>query len=498
MRFFVRLLFFVAIYAAVCLLLLQPAAGSGDLKLWPGFYTLITDDGEAAEAALQDSLSLISPRTLIVRLNDFDGEMKIPLAEVQSRLIDADPRIDPFIRRLGTLFDARLDGAEADILYVERTLPLRKLEKLVQEQAAEVIVADRSEGSTPLLLLFTATTLLVLLVQRKFRLLILLSLVPWGLGILYAGREAALLALVALFAVPRLVALVLPTLLRRVHESDAALESAVRFEAALYALGLLLSMGLYAGFVSFSGFLRFPFAAALGSLSLLRLRLTVEERRLARLTHPLFLPVRLQTRVTAGGRSLTQALLAAAAMSVTVLLPTVHSRAIELPLPATLNTTSEEIEAGLAATAAMEEGKLPSLSLYLTHRYYQENYLYAPRFELPPYGAALSIDTYRRDDGRIVLVSRPVWRFTDAWYNAIIADDTDRITQFFIHDGVPRGIQRTELAATATVYGLYPGLGLLFSFIMVTLLLGKERTGTVGEGTRWLRRVETRSISQTA
>lgn len=497
MRFFIRVLFYPALYCAVCLLLIQPGEGRNDLRLWPEWYTLVSLDGDETEKLLQGSVPFLSPASLMVKVNGFDGDLSVPLSEIPERFSPEDPRIDPFVKSLHTLFRARWDGRKADVIYVDRTVPVQRVAALLAAGGpdSEVLIADRLTSSRlPLLILFAAAALPVILLQRRFRLLSILVLLPWGLGILASGEEAAFLALLALFIIPRLISLVLPFLLRRLREPETVLESAVRFEAAVLAVGMIAGMALYGAWSSFFAFLRFPFSAALAALALVRLRLILEEYRLGRLLHPLFLPVPLRPRQERKFAPFMQALFAAAAMSAAVLLPVAIPGDLELPLPMEADFNPRELDGSLANLASLEQGGLPSLPLYLTHRYFQENYLYAPVFTLPAFGDALEIDTYRLEDGRIVSSRSPVWRFTSKWYEDIIGNDTDRIIHFFIQEGQPGGIGRRQVSETrAPVYGLYPGLGLLFSICAVILGDGFRRRSEPGR-----QRIESRSMSQTA
>jgi hypothetical protein len=497
MRFFFRVLFYPALYCAVCLLLLQPGDGRGDLHLWPEWYTLVTREGAETEKLLQGSVPFLSPSSLPVRVNGFDGDLSVALADLPERFSPEDPRIDPFLKSLHTLFEARWDGQRADVIYVERTVPAERLAAVLAEAGpeSEVLIADRLRSSRlPLLILFAAAAVPVILLQRRSRLLSVLVLLPWGLGIFASGEEAAFLALLALFILPRLISLVLPFLIRRLREPETVLEPSVRFEAGILAAGMIVGMALYGIRASFFGFLRFPFSAALAALALVRLRLIFEEYRLGRLLHPLFLPLPLRPRPEKKLPPFLQAFFAASAMAAAVLIPGSVPGDLELPLPVAADFNPRELESSLAGLSAMEEGGLPSLPLYLTHRYFQENYLYAPGFTLPSLGAGLEIDNYEIKEGRIVSSRSPVWRFTSQWYEDIIADDTDRIIHFFIQEGLPVGIGRSQVSETrAPVYGLYPGLGLLFSICAAMLGDGIRRRREFGR-----QRIESRSMSQTA
>ncbi|WP_319477574.1 hypothetical protein [Marispirochaeta aestuarii] len=503
MKLFVRAGLFVLLYLAVCIMLAAGKPAEGPLKIWPDWYTLVARNGTDVQERLSPELDILSPRTLEVDINGFSSMLQIPLDQVETRLSPLDPRIDPFIRTLPFLFRADWQGEEADVLYIPRSLPPRDMEVLLREKgigSEEALLVDTSRPSNlPLVLTFLLIALPVLILQPSQRLLSALMLLPWGIGILFSGRDAAFLALLALFVIPRLLSLVLPFLLRRYHDRETVLEPAFRFEAALLALGLFTGMAMYGAFVSFADFLRFPFSAALAALALLRFRLLIEEHRQKQLLHSLFVPVSLGSPREKGGKMTLQAAAAACGMLIVLLLPAgLEETDLKLPVPVELALPGKDLDRSLAALEELgRKQDAPSLPLYLTHRYFQENYLYHPDFSLPKLNSELAIENYRQADGRILSERNTVWRFTYTWYTDIINDDTDRIIDFFIHEGIPKGILRTTITFGRTpVYGVYTGFGLLFSFAAIRLFQGaRGRRQLIGCSTR---RFESRRMSQTA
>jgi hypothetical protein len=494
---------FVLLYLAVCIMLAAGKPAEEPLKIWPHWYTLVARDGAEVEEQLTPELELLSPRTLLVNINGFSSMLRIPLDQVETRFSSRDPRIDPFIRVLPFLFHAHWQGEDADVLYFPRSVSPGAMERLLREKGigpeAALIVDTSRPSNIPLVLIFLFVAVPVLLLQPSHRLLSALMLLPWGIGIIFSGRDAVFLALMALFVIPRLMAQVLPFLLCRYHDKEAVLESSSRYEAVLLALGLFAGMAMYGAFVSFVDFLRFPFSAALAGLALLRFRLMMEEYRQQQLLHPLFVPVSLGYRREGGARMSFQAVAAACGMLTVLLLPAgLEETDLKLPVPVELALPAKDLDRSLEILSEMGQKQgAPSLPLYLTHRYFQENYLYRPDFSLPKLNSELSIENYRRADGRILSERNTVWRFTYTWYTDIINNDTDRIIDFFIHEGIPKGILRTTITFGRTpVYGVYTGFGLLFSFAALRLFQSTRGRRQLIVGS--IRRFESRRMSQTA
>lgn len=503
MRSYLRAFGYAILFAAVLAFLLDQERSGTDELLWPGYYTLISENArevEALLAPLADGSGIISLRSLEVSVNAFNGELRLPLTELDGYLLTEDPRYDPFLKSLPELFRAVQQGDEKEILYIPQSAGLNRVKDALD--AAQVpaesytIVDERLPSARRHLLLFGLLALAVIALQRRYRVSASLLLLPWGLGLLIAGPGAGVLSFLALFIIPRGTSLLLPYLLAGKHLQKENLDPGQRIEVLVLALGLIIGMGLFAFRASFNEFVRFPISAALATLIWLKVRLLFEEGRAARLLHPIFRPVPLAAPMVDRRRALIQSLLAAAGMClVFVLPPAAPSGELILPQPAPIRTNGEEIDLLLSESRerGLEHG-LPSLADYLTHRYFQENYLYGAEYRLPRFQDELTIPVYREEEGRIRGERKHIWRFTYSWYNAIIEDETDRITHFFVHDDVPWSIRRAALSSgDVPADGLYPGLGLLSSLLVVTLLQAFHRRKETAD-TRFV----PRRLSQTA
>ena len=495
--------YFVA-YGLICWLLLFGSGPVGeDLGLWPDWYTLVCRDGASIETRLPESLKTLSPRTAEVTLNSFDGEMRLPLSEVNSRLAPEDPRNDPFIQLFPLLFQAEWDGSRADVLYIPRTQGMSQLKDLLRQEidAGEVLIADQSvPSSLPSLICFTAVLAVILILTRSYRVIAFLIMLPWGIGVFVSGREALYLALLGCFALPRILGLLLPGMLRRFHDTEHTVSAAERKEACVLAAGLILGMAFYGAYVSFVDFIVFPFSSALAGFCVVKIRLLYEERKRSQLLHPIFIHIPLNSSSRVVGSMLIKAATVALAMAFFVFLePEAGSMDLQLPLPGDAGELSGDPGEALAVLQEYEKVHgLPTLAMYLTHRYYQENYLYAPEFILPSLnGGGLDLSIYNRENGHITRLDGPIWQFTEEWYSSIISDDANRIARFFIHDGVPQGILNTSINyGRASVYGAYPGFGLLFSLLFIGLIRvrdGRKRRLGFNYG-----RFQSRRVSQTA
>ena len=86
-------------------------------------------DSAEVEAELGNSVDILSPRTAEVRINGFDGELRVSLADIPQRFSPLDPRLDPFIQALPALFQGTRNGQPAELLYVSRNMGIRELQE---------------------------------------------------------------------------------------------------------------------------------------------------------------------------------------------------------------------------------------------------------------------------------------------------------------------------------------------------------------------------------
>ncbi len=474
-----------------------------DLQLWPDWYTLVCRDSAKVEAMLPETLTVLSPRTAEVEISGFDRMITLPLAEIPHRLSSLDPRVDPFIRALPRMFRGSWNGEGAELLYVERNMPLRDFQEILNQAGIGTDIALLADAgmTTPLrdTLLFLAALLAVLLVLPSFRILSFLVLLPWGIGLFVSGPEALYLVLLGVFSIPAMINILMPLMLRRIHDSEQSLSRSQRSELIILAAGLVLAMAFYGFYVSFTDFLRFPFSAALAGLALIRGRLMFRVSRTGRMLHPLFVHISLKPQGLRFRRYSLQTAAVGVAMLV-AFLPFAggHQEDLRLPLAENLESVSENPMDNLSMLDQLEkETGLPGLSSYMVHKFFQENYLYHPGFSLDALEKGIFINSFVHKKNHINELDRPIWRFTYPWYTAIIGDDTDRISNFFLQDGTPKGIlNRAVSFGKAPVYGVYPGFALLLTLMFIGLahvLEEKRRVITHFNGS-----YESRRMSQTA
>jgi len=115
---------------AVAALLLAPsrADDSASASAWRGYRALLVESGAAEEKVLArlaaaGMRSAISESTEPVLVSDWSRPVATTLAEARRVLVPGDPRLDAYISRLGTWFEARVDGERYRVVYVPSAGP---------------------------------------------------------------------------------------------------------------------------------------------------------------------------------------------------------------------------------------------------------------------------------------------------------------------------------------------------------------------------------------
>lgn len=90
-------------------------------EYWDCYYTIITGQSGPVEKMLEDrGLSYISLSKSRVIYNDIPEIASLPLRDVSSRFDDDDPRFDPYLRKVSGLFEGVLNDELLELLYVEK------------------------------------------------------------------------------------------------------------------------------------------------------------------------------------------------------------------------------------------------------------------------------------------------------------------------------------------------------------------------------------------
>ena len=92
---------------------------------WNAFDLVVvpaTASIEELHAALDaEGLAPISAANATIRVEDFNGQAELPIADLSQRFDDADPRLDPFVRAVMRLFSIRQGETDSHVMYLPRS-----------------------------------------------------------------------------------------------------------------------------------------------------------------------------------------------------------------------------------------------------------------------------------------------------------------------------------------------------------------------------------------
>ncbi len=115
---------------------------------------------------------------------------------------------------------------------------------------------------------------------------------------------------------------------------------------------------------------------------------------------------------------------------------------------------------------------LPDISSLLASRAYQESLLYGGTFAFPGTGDAVSLTSYREEDGRLRAVSEDVLVFDENWFRDVLASESlQGAGRLFMSLGAPAVLEYTEFGYAASKKSisrtLYQGIGVFALLTMV-------------------------------
>jgi len=390
-------------------------------KFWTAWYPLMIP-GDRISDPLEDRLNglaggeLLGEHSASLIYNGFGSWNSVTSRELSrgEGLLDADPRLDPFMIRTGLYFNQ--DIYKIYYLPADRS-PLqyrRQLQSLPGMEDSGWIFPD-GRVNLPLLVLFLAASCVLMFRGRGF-LLPGLMLTLYLMRGVWTGHEVLLLpGLAGGLALKQLAAA------KKIRPVPAG------------CLVLIIGAGLWSGSLSAAD------AAALlltGAAALLlpepaergeRKRGERKRGGRKRRDHDLFQPVllsapRQEVPVSLNGER-NRGLIGSAAALVPVVLFLMMSRPAAVPLPAGL--PRGDVEEGSRWTwenvVSAGGAELPGPGEYLMHRAYQESYPYGGTWGMPVPGEVVRIPDYDLEEGRIRSRWTTVLEYDQPWLDSTLS-----------------------------------------------------------------------------
>jgi len=429
---------------------------------WKGYVPLlIPEDFTLSDKSTEDFFRSLGWKDIItiesqqVKIFNYgDGERSIAYGDVETYLDPLDPRYDPYLKGLGNYFSGSIDGKPARVIYLghdgNADAALKRTVGDLEERQIDYFIPRLGTGGTlyyRLLLLINIGVFMVMM-PRRGRLLFAAGAV--GAAFAAAGSASFQFPLFALLTTQiagwfLCAAWAGAAFTRHFNIGYSHLKRDIRMRLAVYGLfsfaGLMIavSSGLYQSPIIL---LVLTLNTALLNAIILYLYFLITQRRVKRQQHTLFFPVPMKL---AGGTVIRFMPRWALILLTAVVLPlgvnwlTVDQSAREVlyPQPLTVDTGggldweslkrfSEErrqsVQPTSLETAQIPGGYLPDITDYITHRAFQEGFLYGREYRFPDEGERIVLKVYKRQGLKIFGKDRVFKMFTEEWYEDIISD----------------------------------------------------------------------------
>jgi hypothetical protein len=437
----VLLLSLLAFLASLWLTVMSVSVSWGE-RPWDAFDLILVPAGEparSAAAALRAAGFSVQDRySSSVQIEDFGLQEWVPVAALDERYDEADPRLDPFIRSLATLFETVSGGERYDILYIPRG------DVLVRQ----VIELRSILGDTPFRLIGWEPVVPV--VSGAGALLALLIAVPgagkrWWLaagivvsGTVYAAAHGPLAMTRAILIGSVMIRWQRESLAVErqwlVHRSWHAFERRHRHATIEVLIGSVAAvLSLFILPASDPSREVWPFVLFVtGLTALASIGFFGHYARIARSEHRLFTPQSILTTHRRRGGVGASAVVGVSAIVAMVFLadaPLADSELV-IPVPSHFLIAQEplqshlDVDRMLAAVAGDDiDGAPLSTGGYLAHRWYQSTLRYGGTFQLPARNEIVSLTRFRREGGTLVSWDEEVFRADAPWFIAQFRND---------------------------------------------------------------------------
>jgi hypothetical protein len=458
---------------------------TGTDTAWNGHYTLLVSS-TVSPARVVDALgaqgieNVLSEASATVEIQAYDGMDRVRVNQLGERLDELDPRYDPYLRRLRSLFHVT-DGSNAYGVYY---LPTER-GVVATHRAARAALAGVTDQWTMLewhvgrsvafLLLFLAAAVYVGVTIRRVRLFTAFAVPAWACLVVAGGPMALLLAVGTLFA----FALWLSGALERLHYTGFYQYSddyaAGRRLAAVYlATWVVVGVTLFA--------VERPqqlwiLLAVIAETALVGLGAHLwTHLRTNGADHRLFIPVPIRPAGAQADRRVAgRASVVLAGVSVVAVLLGVFGGIRGAPaIPQPIDSGNAGVSFTSLQDVWSQGGRVPTLADYVAHRAFHEGMMYGREYGLPHVAEELTLSSYDRVDGTLTRSDRVVLSFDNEWLAGVVNGiDATNVAALFVKHGGPAGV---EMRSNPSLYSSLSHLiqnSTLFFLVLMPFLISR-------------------------
>ena len=448
-------------------------------SLWRGYYTVLVSDlvdpAEVVRTLRSERIGpVLSSVSATVEIQAYDGMATVQVSELDGRLDPLDPRYDPYLRAVSSLFHTGRAGAGYGIYYVPARTGIFAMHGSLRRALSGVpghwFMVEWQRGASILLLFpFVLALGYLVFVMRSSAPAVLLATPAWAMVALNGGAAGLLIATGSLFSFALLVSVGRDRrkYARFYHlNGDAAAilyRSVVFFASWIILGGALFVTQRPSQMLVFVGAVTVTVMA--GGAAFLQLHL-----RLSQAQHRLFMPLALSPR-RAGvdeERAGRVSLVFTGIAIVALLVGSLGGLRGMPPIPQPGESIGSEPSFENLETLWNRSPALPTLADYVAHRAFHEGLMYGRSYGLPAKDEIVSLPTYERDGDNLERSERVILVYDESWLNAKLRETGQRdVAALFVTHG---GVVGVEMQQTPSLYSSVSHLIQNSALILLVLL----------------------------
>ncbi len=445
--------------------------------VWSEYYTVLVSGEvaprDAVEAMRVQGLSgVLSEATATVEIQAYDRMERVSVDRLDERLDPLDPRYDPYLKGVRSLFRVARDESAYGVYYIpieDGIIDTRRdLARAIAPLTSEWFLVEWRLGRSLLLVLpFLLALGYLFRTMRRVRVALAVTAPGWIILVLAAGTSGFLVSLgiVLSFLMWLSVSIERQHYAGFYHGNGDGTQ--LRRSRALF-----LAAWITAGFVVFA--VQEPdrlalFVAVLGVTGAAGVGVHLwTSLRAGRADHRLFIPVSLRPRSDgADHRAAARTSLVLGVIAVvTVAAASVVGFGGRPSIPQPVGRTAASMNFESIRHVWSRAGTVPTLADYVAHRAFQEGIMYGREYGLPAPGEELTLSRFQRVDGVLTREAEVVVSYDAQWLDATVSSiDANNVARLFVTHGGPVGV---EMRPTP---GLYSSLSHLLQNSALILLV---------------------------
>ena len=453
----------MCIFVLLCAATFFLAAGRNEIKIWDDYFIIAVPEGQAESAAAgicsaeKLHAEVVTGYNTEFIFNDFGRDETVRLIDLEERFVKGDPRVDPFMEQAADFFHTVTnDGTGMELIYVKSSLGnvsfYYRIKKILGAETDSWMFPDfRLENRLYPMLLFSICCFFVIFLLKGLRIPAIVAGLPWIAAVAANGAGILPAAVAVYIFTAFLVRETFSDMLYYLNYRQIRLGR----NFFIYASAFIASLLLYTMMNVLSGNPVLPiFTAVAADAVFFLIFYSIKSQKVRMQEHRLFFPVSIsgETENEHNARKIPEISAAAAAVIILPMFMLFFSDniSLEIPKPEKSGSILEWNLESLEYLDKTGEG-LVNAADYVTHRAYQDGFMYGRDYVFPSPGENLMQGHFVSENNEILYREDCIRQFTDEWYTSIISQGSKTgLTALLLSQKSPGGISITaDISDTA-------------------------------------------------